>query len=355
MHAPLARVCTGVQTARSGHRLTVHVLWLVLGLAVVALALIDAILTTLSTTTRAGWLTRFTTQVAWRLALAGHERRTSHGLLTGMGPLLLVGGLVQWLLLLWAGWTLVFAGNPESVVVAAGREPATALDRFYFAGASLFSLGTGDVVAATPTWRAVSVLATATGLFLVTLSLSYFISMVRAATDRRVLATRLRALGASPQAIVTNAWEGTAFSPHFGATLSALADPVVQLAEQHVTYHVLHYFHARHPDRSVVIGMARLDEALTLLESVDEQVQLDPFLTGQLRAHLARVIEVVGQVHLTYPAEAAPPAPRTSSLREAGIPFATGQDLERKLAGMADRRRGMAALVASDGWPWDAV
>jgi hypothetical protein len=342
---PCAWEASGVQT-----------LWFLAGLAVVSFALLDAVATTLSTTTRAGPMTRVTTVATWRVALALHERRRIHRLLTVIGPGLLVAGLVQWLLLIWVGWTMVFASSDAAVLLAEGPRPAGPLDTFYFAGVSLFSLGTGDVVATTSAWRAMSVVATATGLFVLTLSLSYFISVVGAATERRVLATRLGALGDSPQEIVLNSWDGQRFSADLGDVLAGLAEPVARLAEQHVTYHVLHYFHARESSRSVVVGLARLDEALRLLDhAVDPEARPSPLLTRQMRDHLTRVLEVVGRVHRTIAREERPPAPDTSRMERAGIPLAEPRKLAVALDHDADRRRDMAALVDSDGWRWDDV
>lgn len=329
---------------------------LVSGCALVALVLLDAVVTTLSTTSRAGPMTRETTRGVWRMALALHGRRPSHRLLIGLGPGLLVLGLAQWLGLLWVGWTLVFVSQDATLVVERTGEEAGLLDAVYFAGASLLSLGTGDIVAATPGWRTISVIATGTGLFTLTLSLAYFISVVSAATDRRVLAWRLSALGETPEEILIRAWRGDRFSPELGIVLSGFAEPTVRLAQQHVTYHVLHYFHVGDPAHALVLGLARLDDALLLLEyAVAADVRPDPLPARLLRAHLRHLIDTVGDVHRTMPTDDAPPPPGTARLLEAGIPLAPAAELDAALGLLADRRRAVAALVASDGWTWDDV
>lgn len=333
-------------------------LWLVPGLALITFALSDATATTLSTSVRAGPLTRLVTTAVWRAALSAHARWPCHGRLAALGPTLLVSGLVQWLVLLWAGWSMVFASQPGAVVLADSREPAGLLDVAYFAGVSLFSLGTGDVVAATSSWRAVSVLTVATGLFVLTLSLSYFVSVLAAVSERRVLAVRLTALGASPQDILLTSWRDTSFSPYLGTELSGLAEPVARLTEQHVTYHVLHYFHPRDRRAAAVLGLARLDEALSLLEhAVDPAARPDRVLTAPLRAQVGRLLEVIEEAHRTTPPDDEPPALEIAGLRAAGVPLvrdgvafsATAR------AEITERRRALAALVASDGWSWTDV
>lgn len=327
-------------------------LWLTAGSLLVLLALHDAVVTTLSTTSRAGPLTRALTVGAWRGVLALHSRRPSHRALSWVGPAMLLNGLLLWVLLLWAGWSLLLTGLPLAVIDSSSGAPVSGADRVYFVGMSLLSLGTGDVVGASATSRLLSVLIVGSGLFVLTLSLSYFVSVVDAATQRRVLARQLHALGDSPQDVLVDAWRGDHLSPQLAGSLTSLERSVAQLAERHVTYHVLHYFHAREVASAVVVGLARLDEALTLLErALDPSVRLDPLVTGRLRAHVGHVLEVVTRVHRTEPDREDPPAPETARLRACGIPVCEDGVLD----GLRERRRQLAALVSSDGWSWEDV
>lgn len=46
------------------------------------------------------------------------RRRTRWRLQEGVGPVVLGLIIVVWVLLLWLGWTLIFAANPDTVVPA---------------------------------------------------------------------------------------------------------------------------------------------------------------------------------------------------------------------------------------------
>ena len=329
---------------------------LLAGLALLALALVDALTTTMSTAERAGPLTRVVTAAVWRVALRLHRRTPGHGLLSAVGPVLVVLSLASWMALLWAGWTLVFGSRTGAVVTSPGSDPVGWVDRFYFAGMALISLGTGDMVGSSPWWRVVSVAATGTGLFVLTLALSYFVSVLGAVTQQRAFAAQLIALGRTPQEMVLRAWDGEQVSSTLTSTLTDLGQQLSTLAEQHLTYHVLHHFHARDPRRAALVGVARLDEALTLLEhGVAEEQRPDPFAVRLLRAHVDRVAEVVGSVHVTGGTAEAPPAPDRTTLRLAGIPTTSEEDFQDAVRRAGPRRTRLRALVLGAGWTWDEV
>lgn len=333
-----------------------EILVLLAGVALIALAILDALMTTLSATKRAGPVTRITTAAVWRTALAVHRRTPGHGLLTSTGPVLLVLSLAIWMTLLWAGWTLIFGSYEGVVVISTDRVPADWVDRIYFAGMSLISLGTGDLVAASPWWRVLSVVATVTGLFLLTLALSYFVSVISAVTERRSIAAQLLALGGTPQEMLLRAWDGEQISSSLGSTLTGMGSQLSKLAEQHLTYHVLHHFHAKDSRRATLVAVARLDEALTLLEyGVAAEHRPDPFVMRQMRAHIDRLAEVVEAVNVTGTDAQVPMAPDRTVLALAGIPLAAEEEFDEAVRRLAPRRQQMQALVHGAGWSWEDV
>lgn len=329
---------------------------LLAGVALIGFTMLDALMTTLSATKRAGPLTRVVTATVWRGALALHRRTPRHGLLTAVGPVLVVLSLAIWMTLLWAGWTLVFGSHDGAVLTSSGKDPAGWVDRIYFAGVSLISLGAGDLVAVSPWWRVLSVVSTMTGLFLLTLALSYFVSVLSAVTERRSLAAQLVALGGTPQEMLLRAWDGEQISSSLSSTLTGMGSQLSKLAEQHLTYHVLHHFHARDHRRAALVGIARFDEAITLLEhGVSPEHRLDPFATRQVRAHIDRLAEVVAAVHAIGEDVETPPVPDRTPLALAGIPLCADDEFDEALQRLAPRRRLLHALVLGEGWSWAEV
>ncbi|MDF9718143.1 ion channel, partial [Nocardioides sp. ChNu-99] len=266
------------------------VLLVVAGALVVLGVLVDALMTTLSVSAGAGPLTSRVVGVCWRVAVRRHRQDDESSFLTGVGSVLLVGTVLTWVLLLWTGWALVLAGS-GSVVDSTTRVPAGAADVVYFTGFTLFTLGTGDFVAHDPEWREVTALASFCGLFIVTLAITYLISVVSAVVSRRALAVQIHALGDTAPEMVARAWVGDRFSDMFEQQLIGLLPAVATSAEQHLAYPALDYFHSSRPALAAPTAVAQLDEALTVLtHGVPETERPDANALRPLRYALSRYL-----------------------------------------------------------------
>lgn len=320
------------------------------GLLVLAV-FVEAFMTTLAVSAGAGPLTSRVFATCWRGLLRMKGLPGGSWLLTGGGAVLLVLTVLVWVLWLWFGWTLVFAG---SGAVEDGRTsaPAGTLDTVYFTGMTLFTLGTGDVVAGTPGWRVVMAVAGFSGLFLVTLTITYLISVVSAVVMRRSLAIQVRSLGDSSTAIVVRGWAHGRFTTMFEQQLVGLTQSIATSAEQHLAYPVLHYFHAGTPDLAAARAVADLDEALLLLgDGVAEGHRPDPSVLGPLRFTVERYLATASDTSWS-PHVAAPPAPGLRALEDAEIPLAPVQAFAAAVARDVDRRTTQHRLVVGAGWTW---
>lgn len=154
---------------------------IVAGLGLLGVLAYDALSTTLGMTTPAGPLTARTARRWWQLA-----RRLARGphslLLSVTGPFILVMTFTTWVLLLWAGWTLVFSAVPEAVVSSASGAPADTLSRIYFAAYTTFTLGIGDYVPQGGVWQLATSLSVISGLALTTTAITYLVPVVTAVT-----------------------------------------------------------------------------------------------------------------------------------------------------------------------------
>ncbi len=165
-----------------------------------------------------------------------------------MGSLCLLSISASWIALLWLGWWLLFTAHPASIVHSSTGAVASATERVYFIGFTLFTLGNGDFV---PTGRT---LAGGDGAGLierplfVTLSITYLTPVLSATMDKRQLAAVIHDLGVTPTEIVANSWDGEGFDDLM-SQLSLSIGPKLHLhAERHLAYPVLHYFHSRDPE-----------------------------------------------------------------------------------------------------------
>ncbi|WP_432547432.1 ion channel [Kineococcus sp. SYSU DK004] len=325
----------------------------VLGALVVLVVCADALATTLHVG-QAGPLTRHGLGLLWRGLLRLHRHDTSSRLLAAAGSVMLVLTVLGWVVGLWVGWTLVLFGS-DRVVDSTTRESVPFADVVYYAGFSLFTLGVGDVVAAGSTGRLLSTLASFTGLFVITLSITYLLSVVSAVVASQALAVRITALGEDPAAVVRGGWTGQGFSSAFVQQLIALTDLVASSAETHLAYPVLHYFRGSEPSSSAVVALARLDDALLLLQhAVHQDARLEPGVVEPLRRTVERYLDTTSSARVGGDLPA-PPAPDTEPLARAGVPLADAAEYAVGVAAAEQRRTSMRRHLDSNGWSWEPV
>lgn len=331
----------------------------VLGAAIIVYALVDVLWTCFLeggapvTTRVCSWLAR------GLLALqpcgpAAERGRRSRRYVASAGLASVLASLLVWGLLLWAGWTLVFVARERCLVESATGQPAGVVERVYFVGYTIFTLGLGDYKPVGPVYEIATALAAGSGFLLFGLALAYLVPVVAAATAKRQLAVCVWVLGKGPADIIIRAWNGadsTALSPHLVSLIPMLAG----LGESHLTYPVLHHFHSTKRSASAAAGVASLDEALTILEcGLQKGCSLDLPSLGAARESITEFLNTLAPA-LIYPAEDTPPTPSLQPLRDVGVPVVEDELFERSLAALAGRRRLLLALVRNEGWTWDAV
>lgn len=325
------------------------------GVVLIATAMVDALWTTLSTT-GAGPFSLHVVRGLWRLAHRLHRRvgTTSVHLLQLAGPTILVASLLLWVTVLWVGWTLLFSAVPDAVRLTQTDAPASLAGRIYFTGYTLFTLGIGNYVPKQGAWEIVTALASLNGLVLITLSITYLVPILSAATRKHQLAAVVAGLGGTPHEIVERAWQDDGFAS-FRTHLAQLAPMIEMHARNHLAYPMLHYFHTDNPRTAVSLRLAALDDALLLLANG---------IAAEARPSAAAIVPVqqaigglLSTLHGAYldPAEEAPPAPSLARLTDAGGPRIDEEAFQRAVRDVSVRRRLMRAYVEDDGWAWSDI
>lgn len=108
--------------------------------------------------------------------------------------------LVVWLLLVWLGLFLVFSFHPEAIVNSKGST-ASAVERLYFTGYVLSTLGVGNFQPITPFFEILTSLFSFFGFVFFTTSMTYHVSISSAVINKRSLALAIRDLGTSPDEV----------------------------------------------------------------------------------------------------------------------------------------------------------
>ncbi|MFP8952804.1 ion channel [Natrialbaceae archaeon A-arb3/5] len=331
-------------------------LYLVTGLALLALVIIDIIWTTLWVDGGSGPLSGRLTTWTWRgLRTASRDGTRA---LSIAGPLILVCTLAMWIALLWVGWTLTFAGGTVALVSVHTGDPATWSGYFYYVAYTMFTNGNGDYTPTSATWEIASSFTTATGMAFVTLGVSYVLSVLGAVSEKRAFASTVTGLGERSEAFVETSWSDRSSPEAFrGSELSleSLSSQLSLLAEQHKSYPILHYYHSEQYADASAVAVPILDEALTLYRhGVPEEEGPDPALLADARSSAGSYLDTLGTAFIE-PADEVPPEPDLDRLREAGIETVSDDEFAAALDELSERRRKLLGVVRADAWYWPSA
>ena len=323
---------------------------MLLGIVLLVVTVVDALWTTLWVDGSAGPVTSRLTTWMWRGVLSVFGRRHHHRL-SLFGPVILMMTVVVWIALLWAGWMVLFAADERSLLHAHNQTPADWSGRFYFVGYMMFTAGNGDFSPNGDGWQVAGALTNASGMLVATLAITCLLSVISAVVRKRAFASQVMGFGKEPEAVVGSGWNGQDFHS-LDLTLSSLATELSTLSEQYLSYPILQYYRAARSDKSPILAIAVLDDALTLLRfGIPDTNRANPVVLNSARTAVASFLETLPSSFINAAPEA-PPPPDLGRLREMQIPTVSEADFEAALEQLSDRRRKLLGLVRNDGWNW---
>jgi len=170
---------------------------LAIGIAIVGLTLRDVIDSVVIPGAAQGWLKlaeriRTLSLPVWRKTLA--DRRSAPRMSRTFAPFVLVATLAGWTVLLVVGFGLVLYGVRDSF----DPEIRGVADAIYTSGVSLVTIGTGEpTVKGVARWAVLA--AGFSGLFVITLTVSYILSIQSALHERDTRVVSLTALPGAPR------------------------------------------------------------------------------------------------------------------------------------------------------------
>lgn len=323
----------------------------VLGILLIVVAGVDAVLTTISLG-GGGPLTTYVARGLWAIL---PRRRSGGGSSIHsklVGPSILLALFAVWALLFWVGWALLFLSASDAVVNSKTGAPAGLWDRAYYAGYLLTTLGIGDYRPQGTFFQLITPVAAGSGFFLITLAVTYLLSVLSAVIAKRQLAFSILSLGRTPAEMILRSWTHSGFS-QLASQVDELSEDVVMLAQQHLAYPVLHYFQTEDVRMSPTVALAVLDEALSLLlHATPAEHRPDP--PSLLRTRLA--IELFAETVAPHQdTGGTPPPPALEPLRDGGVPVVDDSTFHASLEELRPRRQRLARILENEGWQWDTV
>lgn len=321
----------------------------ILGIGILLVIVYDVLWTTLRLTS-GGPITSWMTDGLWKVAM---RVTRSHQALATLGFLIVLLTVILWMLLIWTGWTLVLEMSPKAVLDTASGLPASFWQRAYFAGSTIVTIGTSEFQSGGPGWHLVALIASANGLSVFTLIVTYLVPIVGAELDRRRLAVYITSLGRTPHEVLIRAWDGSGFGK-LDDHLVSLTLPMMEVGQSHLAYPVLHCVHSRTRETALAPSVAVLDEAITLFAGVCPEQRPDKGAFYPLRQAIAEFLSTLAEAHLE-PKREPPPPPSLDPLREAGIITVKDEEFRLALETLRDRRRLLLGLVEEEAWSWEDV
>ncbi|GAB2798289.1 ion channel [Halomonas shantousis] len=329
-----------------------HPFWAIMGTLLILFVAYDCTRTTLSASS-SGPLTNRLSKGTWSVLMAYHRRRPHHSLLGAAGTWVTLTLIFCWLSLTWLGWWLVFCGDPQAVVNSTSMATASLIERAYFVGYTITTLGYGDLVPNTSLYQILCFLAAGNGFLLFTLSITYAIPIVSAATQKRQLALSINALGHDPLEIIRQGADDGSFQSLCNQ-LQQVQSSIVGSSQQHLAYPILHYFHSEETNSALPLALARLDEALSMIlfscTSLPSTSRSQMAITQRSIDEFLHTLESA----FVHPTREAPDIPELEGLSMLSINDTPPSAIRDHLQAL-DRQKLLLAFVENDGWEWQDV
>ena len=326
-----------------------HSLYTIIGVVILAFLAFDLSATVLQASE--GPASRLIQSLTQRLLSALYRLTNRRIFLVWSTTVLIASLVILWIALLYVGWLLIFSADLSAVVRSSDRIPASFEERIYFTGFAISTLGVGDYVPGTAMWRFLTVVASLTGFFLLTLVISFLLTIAQKQSLHRRLALFIHHVGTTPQELIIAHWN-PAENRVLNSVLETIVSDLVQFEQQQLDQPILNRFHGPSKERSIQLAIVTLDEALTIADVATETTLPSHF--PHARKAISSYLSALDYIELEHEPDA-PPIPDLTALREAGIPLCDEQAIRHAYAGLNERRSKLHALVKSTGWEWDTV
>lgn len=324
------------------------------GVLIIGIVLTDVFVTTLAPR-GTGLITERVRAWIWKFFLWVSGGKGTNKLLNYAGMFTLIFLLIGWLFALWLGNALLYISDEDSVIDSTTNIVANSIDKAYFLGYVLSTMGLGDFAPNGQGWKIYTSIISFSGFIIITLGVTYLVPILSAEMSKRQTSVYIHSLGTSPDDILLNAWNGKDFS-RLSKHLKTISQNILQQSQNHVAYPVLHNFHSHLRRESIYLNLSALDEAVTILLL---------YIPGNIKPHKQDLYPlryaITDYLHTLKSAFIEPsknePAPiQLSQLKKYGIPLKQeNEEIRRKTEKLRLRRKLLLGMIENDGWDWNNI
>jgi hypothetical protein len=276
---------------------------------------------------------------------------SNHRALSTTGPIVLVTSVLVWAIIPWTGWVLLFSGDPQSLLKTHLGTPADVVDRIYFTGYTMFTLGNGDFAPNGKFWELATAAASLNGLFMLTLAVTYLLAIIEAVVAKRSFASQVWALGHNTEEFVQHCWDGRSF-PLIELQIVSLTEQLQLVTEQHHAYPMLHFYHEANKKQSVSHNLAVFSEVVLVLQhGVVREVRPAPAAMFCAQRAVEEFLSTLRSAFVS-PSEKPTPAPKLAHLEREGIPVVSDGEFSVAVVERDQRRRLLRGFLDSERREW---
>ena len=228
------------------------------------------------------------------------SRPRRHHLLNSVGPLLLPALIATYIILLVGGFALIYYPRmPAHFNVDAQSVSPAWIESLYFSGITLTTLGYGDIAPRTTAARLVAMSEAATGFALISLAVTYLLSVYRALEKKRAVALffyHQAEQGADVAGFIAHHFVAGRFYGLEAALRTATRD-LQGLLESHIEHPVIHYFHPVEVHKSMPrMLFLELETCAVIYSCLDEQEYTEVYNHPEVRTLAASARYVLSEL-----------------------------------------------------------
>ncbi|MDF9799203.1 hypothetical protein OKW21_004466 [Catalinimonas alkaloidigena] len=333
-----------------------NVIVFLVGLCIILITAHDFFYTTLSSN-GAGIITHKVTKAIWSLFLNVSKLRSNRSVLKFSGITIMLFLFSMWIMLLWIGLFVMLVSEEISVVTSSKGLSASLLDKFYYSGYVLSTMGNGDFKPGAEFWQVITAIFSFAGFIFITTGISYIISVSSAIINKRTLSLTISNLGNTPQQILLRTWNGNDFSRLLNY-VPQLQQQINRHVQNHMAFPILHFFHTGRKKDAIAVNITNLDEALSIVLLFGEPDKTNQGLTDGL--HPLRDALYFYLASLKGPfiqaTDGEQDFPNLSSLEGMPIkPSISGDEIKNNYDPLKQRRMLLSGLLQNGGWNWKDI